>query len=55
MTVKRMDNVGIVVDDLDAAIAFFEELGLEVEGRAQIEGAFADRPWDARASAARSR
>ena len=33
MTVKRMDNVGIVVEDLDAAIAFFTELGLELEGR----------------------
>jgi catechol 2,3-dioxygenase-like lactoylglutathione lyase family enzyme len=38
-----MDNVGIVVDDLDAAIAFFAELGLELEGKAQIEGSFADR------------
>jgi len=34
MTVKRMDNVGIVVDDLDAAIEFFTELGLELEGAA---------------------
>ena len=42
MTVKRMDNVGIVVEDRDAAIAFFEELGLELEGRAPIEGAWAD-------------
>ncbi len=42
MTVKRMDNVGIVVEDLDAAIAFFTELGLELEGRAPIEGAWAD-------------
>jgi catechol 2,3-dioxygenase-like lactoylglutathione lyase family enzyme len=38
MTVKRMDNVGIVVKDLDAAIAFFTELGLKLEGRAPIEG-----------------
>lgn len=38
MTVKRMDNVGIVVESLDAAIAFFTELGLELEGRATIEG-----------------
>ncbi|WP_019632120.1 VOC family protein [Actinomadura atramentaria] len=37
-----MDNVAIVVDDLDAAIAFFTALGMEQEGRAQIEGAFAD-------------
>ncbi len=42
MTVKRMDNVGIVVEDMDAAIAFFTELGLELEGRAPIEGAWAD-------------
>src|SRR6185437_9554702 len=34
MTVRRMDNVGIVVEDLDAAIEFFGELGLELEGRA---------------------
>ncbi len=34
MTVKRMDNVGIVVEDIDAAIEFFTELGLELEGRA---------------------
>jgi catechol 2,3-dioxygenase-like lactoylglutathione lyase family enzyme len=43
MTVKRMDNVGIVVEDLDAAIAFFTELGLELEGRAMIEGEWAGR------------
>jgi catechol 2,3-dioxygenase-like lactoylglutathione lyase family enzyme len=42
MTVKRMDNVGIVVEDLDAAIEFFIELGLELEGRAPIEGDWAD-------------
>lgn len=42
MAVKRMDNVGIVVEDLDAAIEFFSELGLELEGRAPIEGAWAD-------------
>ena len=42
MTVKRMDNVGIVVEDLDAAIEFFVELGLELEGRAGIEGDWAD-------------
>lgn len=34
MALKRIDNVAIVVDDLDVAIAFFEELGLELEGRA---------------------
>ena len=43
MTVLRMDNVAIVVDDLDAAIAFFSELGLGLEGRAEIEGDFADQ------------
>jgi catechol 2,3-dioxygenase-like lactoylglutathione lyase family enzyme len=42
MTVKRMDNVGIVVEDIDAAIEFFAELGLELEGRAPIEGEWAD-------------
>src|SRR6201746_1517734 len=43
MTVKRMDNVGIVVEDIDAAISFFEELGLNLEGRAMIEGEWAGR------------
>ena len=38
-----MDNVGIVVDDLDAAIAFFSDLGMELDGRAQIEGPWADQ------------
>ncbi|MEU3170310.1 VOC family protein [Streptosporangium sp. NPDC006930] len=38
-----MDNVGIVVDDLEAAIAFFVELGMELESEAQIEGLWADR------------
>ena len=42
MTVKGMDNVGIVVADIDAAVAFFTELGLELEGRAPIEGDWAD-------------
>jgi catechol 2,3-dioxygenase-like lactoylglutathione lyase family enzyme len=42
MTVKRMDNVGIVVEDIDAAIEFFTELGLNLEGRAPIEGDWAD-------------
>jgi catechol 2,3-dioxygenase-like lactoylglutathione lyase family enzyme len=42
MTVKRMDNVGIVVKDIDAAVEFFTELGLELEGRAPIEGDWAD-------------
>jgi catechol 2,3-dioxygenase-like lactoylglutathione lyase family enzyme len=43
MTVKRMDNVGIVVESLDAAVAFFTELGLELEGKATIEGEWAGR------------
>ena len=43
MTVKRMDNVGIVVESLDAAISFFTELGLALEGRATIEGEWAGR------------
>jgi catechol 2,3-dioxygenase-like lactoylglutathione lyase family enzyme len=38
-----MDNVGIVVESLDAAVSFFTELGLELEGRATIEGAWAGR------------
>jgi len=42
MAVKRMDNVGIVVEDLHAAVEFFSELGLELEGRAPIEGDWAD-------------
>ncbi|NUT21803.1 MAG: VOC family protein [Hamadaea sp.] len=41
MTIKRMDNVGIVVDDLDAAIAFFTELGMVLEGRMTIEAEWA--------------
>ncbi|MBI3790270.1 MAG: VOC family protein [Gemmatimonadetes bacterium] len=43
MTVQRMDNVGIVVESLDDAIAFFTELGLTLQGRAMIEGAWAGR------------
>ncbi len=43
MTLKRMDNVGIVVESLDAAIGFFSELGLKLEGRAMIEGEWAGR------------
>lgn len=38
-----MDNVAIVVDDLDAAVAFFTELGMELEDRAEIEGRWAER------------
>ncbi len=43
MAVKRMDNVGIVVEDLDAAIEFFTELGLTLEGRMPIEGEWSGR------------
>lgn len=43
MTLQRMDNVGIVVDDLEATVAFFTELGMELEGSAEIEGLWADR------------
>ena len=43
MTLRRMDNVGIVVESLDAAVSFFAELGLELEGRATIEGDWAER------------
>src|SRR6266550_3615509 len=43
VTLQRMDNVGIVVESLDAAISFFAELGLELEGRATIEGDRAER------------
>jgi catechol 2,3-dioxygenase-like lactoylglutathione lyase family enzyme len=43
MTVKRMDNIGIVVESLDPAISFFAELGLKLEGRATIEGEWAGR------------
>src|SRR6187551_3427217 len=43
MALKRMDNVGIVVEDLGSAIEFFGELGLELEGRAMVEGEWAGR------------
>ena len=43
MTVHRMDHVGVVVEDLPAAIAFFVELGLELEGETTVEGEFPDR------------
>jgi catechol 2,3-dioxygenase-like lactoylglutathione lyase family enzyme len=43
MAIKRLDNIGIVVEDLAAAIDFFRELGLELEGRATIEGEWAGR------------
>jgi len=43
MALKRMDNVGIVVESLDTAISFFAELGLKLEGRATVEGEWAGR------------
>ena len=43
MTIQRMDNVLIVVDDLEAAKAFFSELGMELEGQAKVEGLSVDR------------
>ena len=43
MALKRMDNMGIVVESLDTAIAFFTELGMQLEGRATIEGEWAGR------------
>ena len=43
MTIQRMDNVLIVVDDLEAAKAFFAELGMELEGEAPLEGRWVDR------------
>ena len=43
MTIRRMDNVLIVVDDLEAAKAFFLELGMEMEGETTVEGPSVDR------------
>ena len=43
MTIQRMDHVGIVVDDLEAATAFFVELGLKLQGEGQVEGGWVDR------------
>src|SRR5947199_9919077 len=43
MAIQRMDNMGIVVDDLDGTIEFLRELGLELEGRAMVEGEWAGR------------
>jgi catechol 2,3-dioxygenase-like lactoylglutathione lyase family enzyme len=43
MTIQRMDHVSVVVDGLEAAIAFFVELGMELEGQAPIEGRSVDR------------
>jgi catechol 2,3-dioxygenase-like lactoylglutathione lyase family enzyme len=43
MTIHRMDHVGVVVEDLAAAIAFFVELGMELEGEAALEGEWVDQ------------
>jgi catechol 2,3-dioxygenase-like lactoylglutathione lyase family enzyme len=43
MAIRRMDHVGIVVDDLAAATAFFAELGLELQGEGTVEGSWVDR------------
>ena len=43
MTIQRMDNVLIVVEDIEAAQAFFAELGMELDGETQVEGPWADR------------
>src|SRR5829696_8961723 len=43
VALQRMDNIGIVVESLDAAVSFFAELGLELEGRAMIEGDWSGR------------
>jgi catechol 2,3-dioxygenase-like lactoylglutathione lyase family enzyme len=54
MTILRLDNVGIVFDDLDAAIAFFVELGLELEGKMTVEGEWSTASSDLTASASTS-
>ena len=43
MTIKRLDHISVVVDDLAAAIAFFTELGMTIEGRGSVEGPWVDR------------
>ncbi len=43
MTIRRMDHLSVVVGDLQAAIAFFVELGMELEGQAPFEGPWVDR------------
>jgi catechol 2,3-dioxygenase-like lactoylglutathione lyase family enzyme len=43
MTIQRMEHVGIVVDDLEAATAFFVELGLKLQGEGPVEGGWVDR------------
>ena len=55
MALRRMDNVLIVVDDLEAAKAFFVELGMELEGETTVEGPLVDRSLGSRTFDARSR
>jgi len=55
MTIQRMDNVGVVVDDLEAAVAFFLELGLELAGEAAVEGRWVDPRRRARRCPSRHR
>ena len=43
MTIRRLDHLSVVVEDLQAAIAFFSELGLELEGEGAVEGEWVDR------------
>ena len=43
MAIRRMDNVGVVVEDLEGTIEFFRELGLDLEGRGMVEGEWAGR------------
>jgi catechol 2,3-dioxygenase-like lactoylglutathione lyase family enzyme len=43
MTIKRLDHISVVVDDLPAAIAFFTTLGMTIEGKAPVEGPWVDR------------
>ena len=54
MALKRMDNVGIVVESLNDAISFFTELGLKLEGRATVEGEWAGRVTGLGPSASKS-
>ena len=55
VAIQRMDNVAIVVDDLDAAVAFFTELGMELEGKGRSKAWWRTAPSDSTASGPRSR
>jgi catechol 2,3-dioxygenase-like lactoylglutathione lyase family enzyme len=55
MTIERMEHVGIVVDDLDAATAFFAQLGRELQGEGHVEGDWVDRVVGSTASGRGSR